>query len=199
MKIRIVYYLFVLLFSVSFTSCTDHKSKKDNESTSPKIEYLRETQIDGKFFLFHNFQDNELCIRYLFNFSKQRKGNFVIITDESAVEFNNYEAVYDEHGHTEIFMFKTLNDSFKFIILRPIVELKRNRFFEKIYPHKLEVVSDQVELNINLLQNFINLCYDREIIQKHKTYTYELYNKDKVKKVVITYHNYGEWFEVEIL
>ncbi|MDR1811921.1 MAG: hypothetical protein LBQ87_03770, partial [Candidatus Fibromonas sp.] len=76
----------------------------------------------------------------------------------------------------------------------------KKAFFEKrIFPTKTTFKGDFDELNIDVLQSFINDIYEEELDKEKLMHTYELYNKNGIKKVVIDYHEKGKWFEIEVL
>ena len=182
-----IYFIFCLLF---FLDCSNKP---------PKIYHLQDTN-NKNCYVYDGFKDDEKHIKYLFNFVKQREGYFVIVTNKNAVKFEDEDAFFN-YNNSDVFSIRNVKYKYEFISLRPVIRLKETFFSKEVMlkSYTTQFTSEYTNININVLQNFINLCYDQEVIQKHKSYTYELYNKNKVKKVVINYHNYGEWFEIDIL
>jgi hypothetical protein len=190
---RIIYIFFLLLFSFGFISCTNNKGNK--EIQHPKIVHLQDSYY-YRYFLFKNFQDNENCIKYLFDFIGKENGDKWVLTNEEGITFEDGSAILD----TSYQRFSIDNTGNKFYGAK-INYLKSTKIAFKKETEKdtIKLLADFDSLNVNIVQNFLNYAKENEVKKTHEKYTYELYNKNKIRKVRLTYHEYGEWFEIEVL
>ena len=202
MKIRINYYLIILLFSVSFTFCTDNKSNQENKKNnnkvfSPEIIHLKNTYY-SKFYFFKNFQENETNIKFLFDFINKNNGHLDIVSDESSIRFEDGYSVDDFNSIRFAFARdgETLHNTY---IRVNFLNSEKINFQEKHEKGKAKLFANFNILNLNILQNFLDYAKENELKKSQETYNYELYNKDKIKKAVLYYHNFGKWFEIDIL
>jgi hypothetical protein len=62
-----------------------------------------------------------------------------------------------------------------------------------------ELFADFETLMVNTVQNFLDYAEKDEAKKEQETYTYILDNKNKIEKIKLVYHEYGKWFEVEVL
>ncbi|QII72834.1 hypothetical protein [Apibacter sp. B2966] len=76
------------------------------------------------------------------------------------------------------------------------IEEERNK--DKNHVKKLSADFDS--LNVNIVQNFLDYSYhDYDTQKQFEDYIYELYNNKDSLKIRQVYHNFGKWFEIDIL
>lgn len=207
-KIKFIYAFFIS-FSLLFTlliSCTPPKKPLGK----PNIYHLRDTYL-GHYYVFDNFQDNENCIKYLFNFAKDKKGYLIIMTHKNMYKF--YEGAadpIDTAAHKFAFAREDEqgddNNTRNFMLSINYLEETKLHFKieEGINKDKIPVKklsTDFDSLNVNIVQNFLDYSFDEDYKARKQSekYIYELYNKKDTLKIRQVYHNYGEWFEIDIL
>ena len=61
--------------------------------------------------------------------------------------------------------------------------------------------TDFDSLNVNIVQNFLDYSFneDYKARKQFENCIYELYNKKDSLKIRQVYHNFGKWFEIDIL
>jgi len=191
-------YICILLF-LSFCCCQGNNKTEMIGSLSishiKTIEFIDDTYETD--YEIKNFVETDSCFRFLFDFAKELniKSRNYIVTNAKAIRFDER---YD-YDKTEVFIFQRFNSGFRFVSLRPEIRLKEVFFEKEILPTTITFKGDFDELNIDVLENFIREAYREELDKEKLTHLYELYNKNNIKKVVIDYHEKGEWFEIEIL
>lgn len=211
-KIKFLFHLstFILLL----ISCSNHP---------PKIDFLNEDYF-AKYFVIENFNDNEQCIKYIFSFAEKQFGYFEILTDKNIYDFEDGVEFLRKKNKNRFFFHKDKNKYYSIIIniLKkrvpiqfqneqgkevkpyepPVIKVSATDYEEeasKINSKTLSLYYNFETLNLNILQNLLDFAEQDKEKKEIDTYIYELYNKDKEKKIVITYHDKGEWFEVEII
>lgn len=212
-KIKFLFHLstFILLL----ISCSNHP---------PKIDFLNEDYF-AKFYIINNFKDNEESIKYLINFSRKQLGRLVIVTDKNTYRFEDGFNSLEDNSKQQFLFFRMgenlKNTSITINYLKKIPIKLQNEQGKEVKPYEPPVIkvsaSDYEEeaskinsktlslyynfetLSLNIFQNLLDFAEQDKVKKEIDTYIYELYNKDKEKKVVITYHDKGEWFEVEII
>ena len=196
MKIRIINYLIVLLISIGTIYCADNKSNQQN--VSPKIESFQDT-YNTKFYYIKNFKDEEICIKYIFDFTKKEKGWIVILTNKDDVFFDDGIPYYKDRV-SQIFSFFRHRESLenKGITVN-FLENKSISFIIKKENNQTFLSSDFETLTVNTVQNFLDYAEKDESKKETENYIYILYNKDNQEKMKLKYHDKGAWFEVEIL
>ena len=204
MKSRLLF-LYSLLFSV-LVSCSPPKKPLGK----PNIHHLRDNYL-GHYYVFDNFQDNENCIKYLFNFAEKNKGYLIIMTHKDMYEFDdNIAFIKDTVSH--IFAFSRERElegndtnTRNFRIRTKSNPIQVNFKIEQgINKDKLPVKklsTDFDSLNVNIVQNFLDYSFneDYKARKQFENCIYELYNKKDSLKIRQVYHNFGKWFEIDIL
>jgi hypothetical protein len=61
---------------------------------------------------------------------------------------------------------------------------------------KKELTAEFDSLNLNVVCNILDFAYSDKAKSNRDDYTYELYNRDSVKKLALKYHERGTWFEI---
>jgi lipopolysaccharide export LptBFGC system permease protein LptF len=197
---------YIIIFILLLLSCSgNQEKKKNNKVQNPHIEHIFEhiDWAETHYFLFSNFEENEDYIKYLFEFAKTKEGwRISIITDKKTFKFDDGALVYVDATKQ------------RFAFIRPNRESPNNCFdFVKVNYLKSETVpfrkkqtdeqnslyADFDSLNLNVIQNMLDFAEADSAKFHTDDYTYELYNKDNIKKVVIIYHDKGKWFEIEVL
>lgn len=211
-KIKFLFHLstFILLL----ISCSNHPHK---------IDFLNEDYF-AKFYIINNFKDNEQCIKYIFSFAEKQFGYFEILTDKNIYDFEDGVEFLRKKNKDRFFFHKDKNKNYSIIINiikkripiqfqneqgkevkpyePPEIKVSATDYEEeasKINSKTLSLYYNFETLSLNILQNLLDFAEQDKEKKEIDTYIYELYNKDKEKKVVITYHDKGEWFEVEII
>ena len=202
--IYIIIISFFLLLAVLVNCYPPNKPKG-----KPNIYHLRDTYL-GHYYVFDNFQDNENCIKYLFNFAEKNKGYLIIMTHKDMYEFDdNIAFIQDTVSHKFIFNreygmgdddntrdFRISVNYLEETKLHFKIEEGRNK--DKNFVKKLSADFDS--LNVNIVQNFLDYSYhDYDTQKQFEDYIYELYNKKDSLKIRQVYHNFGKWFEIDIL
>lgn len=91
---------YFLLFSF-IISCSPPVSKSIGK---PNIYHLRDNYL-AHFYVYDNFQDNESCIKYLFDFAEKHEGYLIIMTNKDTYEFDDNIA----------FVVDTISQQFPFV------------------------------------------------------------------------------------
>lgn len=192
-------------------------------NNSLKIYHLQDTYF-AKYFVIENFNDNEQCIKYIFSFAEKQFGYFEILTDKNIYDFEDGVEFLRKKNKNRFFFHKDKNKYYSIIIniLKkrvpiqfqneqgkvvkpyepPVIKVSATDYEEeanKINSKTLSLYYNFETINLNIFQNLLDFAEQDKGKKEIDTYIYELYNKDKEKKVVITYHDKGEWFEVEII
>ena len=164
----------------------------------PKFEFLKNSDY-ADFYVFNNFKNNEFCINYLFDFSREKRGLMWILTDKNGAEFDgnifnsldtNKERFYfDKKKVGNIYISAKVN----FLKNTPI------NFNVEETDNKKILISDFETLTLNTVQNFLDYAEKDKTKKITEEYTYVLYNKNNQEKMKLKYHDKGAWFEVEIL
>ena len=194
----------IILFILLLLFCSNDEENNVIEAVgSPLIFHIRTIEfVDGtyeKIYGIKNFVETDSCFRFLFDSVEELEEiSIVIVTNAGSIHFDDTSMRFS-HDKTEVFSFRRFNSGFKFVSLRPEIRLKKAFFEKRIFPTKTTFKGDFDELNIDVLQSFINDIYEEELDKEKLTHTYELYNKNGIKKVVIDYHEKGKWFEIEVL
>ena len=206
-KNKFIYIIIISFFLLLAVLVNCYPPKKS--PGKPHIYHLRDNYL-AHFYVFDNFQDNENCIKYLFNFAKKNKGYLIIMTHKDMYEFDdNIAFIQDtvsqifafsrednqnDDNNTRNFHIRTKSNPTQ--INFKIVQGRNN---EKIPLKKLSANFDS--LNVNIIQNFLDYSFDEDYIVRKQSekYIYELYNKKDSLKIRQVYHNFGKWFEIDIL
>ena len=212
---KIKFFLFYILCLLYLNNCSNQP---------PKIYHLQNTYL-AKYYVIDHFKDNEQCIKYVFSFSKKNNGYLQILTNKNIFEFEDgIEFIKDTTKQRFSFSRKDNGFQNEYIIVNflknipiqfqneqgkevkpyepPVIKVSATDYEEeasKINSKTLSLYYNFETLNLNILQNLLDFAEQDKEKKEIDTYIYELYNKDKEKKVVITYHDKGEWFEVEII
>ncbi|MDR1812949.1 MAG: hypothetical protein LBQ87_08995 [Candidatus Fibromonas sp.] len=175
----IFFILLLILFFIGF-----YNEKKT--TGSPLIFHIKTIEfVDGTYkknYGIKNFVETDSCFRFLFDSVKEMEETHIYIA-----------------SNDDDFIFWRFNSGFDFVSLRPEIILKKAFFEKRIFPAKTTFKGDFDELNIDVLQSFIRDTSKEELDKEKLAHTYELYNKNGIKKVVIDYHEKGKWFEIEVL
>lgn len=202
--IYIIIISFFLLLAV-LVNCYPPKKPKGK----PNIYHLLSNYY-GQFYVFDNFQDNENCIKYLFNFAKKNKGYLIIMTNKNTYKFDD-GVPFIQDTVSLLFAFSrereldgndTNNRNFRIRTKSDPIQINfknvQGRNNEKIPLKKISADFDS--LNVNIVQNFLDYSYhDYDTQKQFEDFIYELYNKKDSLKIRQVYHNYGKWFEIDIL
>lgn len=202
-------YVLIISYSLLLTVLINCSPPK-NPPGKPHIYHLRDNYL-GHYYVFDNFQDNENCIKYLFNFAEKKKGYLIIMTHKDMYEFDdNIAFIKDTVSHKFIFNREygmgDDNNTRNFRI--SVNYLKKNKLYfeieegrnkDKNFVKKLSADFDS--LNVNIVQNFLNYSTfeDYKTRKRFENCIYELYNKKDSLKIRQVYHNFGKWFEIDIL
>jgi hypothetical protein len=211
-KIKFIYAFFIS-FSLLFTlliSCTPPKKPLGK----PNIYLLKSSNYYGKFYVFDNFQDNENCIKYLFNFAGKHQGRLTIMSHKDMFKFDGgVPFIEDTVSHQFVFSREREKDeeqsdnntrNFR-ISVNYLEETKLHfKIEEGINKDKIPVKklsTDFDSLNVNIVQNFLDYSTfeDYKTRKQFENCIYELYNKKDTLKIRQVYHNFGKWFEIDIL
>ncbi|TWP26111.1 hypothetical protein ETU09_10430 [Apibacter muscae] len=189
-----------ILFSLCFLfllNCSNNNTNFSNNKQSPKIYHLQDT-YNSKFYVLNNYKDNEECIKYIFNFIKKEKGWIIILTNKYDVHFDDGIPFYEEK----------IKQRFSFFRARESQKEKgiKVNFLKKIpLSFSVEEKENQKQLKaafntltVNTVQNFLDYAEKDQAKKQTETYTYLLINKNNQQKMKLNYHEYGDWFEVEI-
>jgi hypothetical protein len=187
-------YVFLLL---SFICCKANLKREQDKIMS--IDFLDKVYF-AEFYLLNNFIDNELCIKNLFDFANNKDGCLIFVTHKKGVLFD--DGAFFLNDEYQNFFFENQDslksNNYNFIRLRGKTPyLLSFSIIEDTIKKKLSTDFDT--LNLNIVQNMLDFAEADTSKFDTDNYTYELYNKDNIKKVVIKYHENGKWFEVEIL
>ena len=207
-KNKFIYIIIISFFLLLAVLVNCYPPKKS--LGKPYIYHLRDNYL-GHFYVFDNFQDNENCIKYLFNFAKKNKGYLIIMTHKDMYEFDdNIAFIQDTVSHKFIFNreygmgdddntrnFRISVNYLEETKLHFKIEEGRNK--DKNFVKKLSADFDS--LNVNIVQNFLNYSTfeDYKTRKRFENCIYELYNKKDSLKIRQVYHNFGKWFEIDIL
>ena len=206
-KNKFIYIIIISFFLLLVVLVNCYPPKKS--LGKPHIYHLRDNYL-GHFYVFDNFQDNENCVKYLFNFAKKNKGYLIIMTHKDMYEFDDNIA-FIQDTVSLIFAFSrereldgndTNNRNFRIRTKSDPIQINfknvQGRNNEKIPLKKISADFDS--LNVNIVQNFLDYSYhDYDTQKQFEDYIYELYNKKDSLKIRQVYHNYGKWFEIDIL
>lgn len=195
-----IYILLILLFSISFTCCNDHKSNNaKSKKDYPSINYLYSPDY-AKYYLFNNFQNNEKCIKYLFDFIKNHPGKIEVLTDKDTFEFDDNVLSKIDTTKQRFTFSRRLNDNLENTYIRVNFLKAEKIIFQKHKENNQTFLSSDFEtLTVNTVQNFLDYAEKDDSKKETENYTYILYNKDNQEKMKLKYHDKGAWFEVEIL
>ncbi|WP_303849369.1 hypothetical protein [Apibacter mensalis] len=207
-KNKFIYIIIISFFLLLAVLVNCYPPKKS--LGKPHIYHLRDNYL-AHFYVFDNFQDNENCIKYLFNFAKKNKGYLIIMTHKDMYEFDdNIAFIQDTVSHKFIFNreygmgdddntrdFRISVNYLEETKLHFKIEEGRNK--DKNFVKKLSADFDS--LNVNIVQNFLNYSTfeDYKTRKRFENCIYELYNKKDSLKIRQIYHNFGKWFEIDIL
>ena len=206
-KNKFIYIIIISFFLLLAVLVNCYPPKKS--LGKPHIYHLRDNYL-GHYYVFDNFQDNENCIKYLFNFAKKNKGYLIIMTHKDMYEFDDNIA-FIQDTVSLIFAFSrereldgndTNNRNFRIRTKSDPIQINfknvQGRNNEKIPLKKISADFDS--LNVNIVQNFLDYSYhDYDTQKQFEDYIYELYNKKDSLKIRQVYHNFGKWFEIDIL
>ena len=206
-KNKFIYIIIISFFLLLAVLVNCYPPKKS--LGKPHIYHLRDNYL-GHYYVFDNFQDNENCIKYLFNFAKKNKGYLIIMTHKDMYEFDDNIA-FIQDTVSLIFAFSrereldgndTNNRNFHIRTKSNPTQINfkivQGRNNEKIPLKKISADFDS--LNVNIVQNFLDYSYhDYDTQKQFEDYIYELYNKKDSLKIRQVYHNFGKWFEIDIL
>ncbi|TWP26110.1 hypothetical protein ETU09_10425 [Apibacter muscae] len=190
----------LILFCLCFLfllNCSNNSTNFSDNKQSPKIEFLKESDY-ADFYVFKNYKDNEECIKYIFAFVFDKKGIIIILTDKNGAEFDG--KFFSSLDVTkQRFSFFRKNNSLKNYSIR--VNFLKNTPLsfsveEKENQKQLKVAFST--LTLNTVQNFLDYAEKDQAKKQTETYTYLLLDKNNQQKMKLNYHEYGDWFEVEI-
>lgn len=197
------YFYIILACFLLFINCKNNHTidVKNERNTTPKIEFLKESNDSDRFYVIDNFEDNEKNIKYLFHFAENIKGWIWILTDKNGVEFegNIFNSL---DTRLQRFSFFREKESFKNKSIKVnFLENTPVQFTTKKTDNQTYLTTDFETLTVNTVQNFLDYIYVKEDDAKKEkeTYSYILSNKNNQEKMKLIYHEYGEWFEVEVL
>ena len=207
-KNKFIYIIIISFFLLLAVLVNCYPPKKS--LGKPYIYHLRDNYL-GHYYVFDNFQDNENCVKYLFNFAEKNKGYLIIMTHKNMYKFyeggadpidtiahkftfNREDNQYDDNN---IRNFRISVNYLEETKLHFKIEEGRNK--DKNFVKKLSADFDS--LNVNIVQNFLNYSTfeDYKTRKRFENCIYELYNKKDSLKIRQVYHNFGKWFEIDIL
>ncbi|WP_303849365.1 hypothetical protein [Apibacter mensalis] len=206
-KNKFIYIIIISFFLLLAVLVNCYPPKKS--LGKPHIYHLRDNYL-AHFYVFDNFQDNENCIKYLFNFAKKNKGYLIIMTNKNTYKFDD-GVPFIQDTVSLLFAFSrereldgndTNNRNFRIRTKSDPIQINfknvQGRNNEKIPLKKISADFDS--LNVNIVQNFLDYSYhDYDTQKQFEDYIYELYNKKDSLKIRQVYHNFGKWFEIDIL
>ncbi|WP_295811462.1 hypothetical protein [uncultured Apibacter sp.] len=189
------YFLLLTSYFLLLMSCKNNHAI-DNREINKKSEiiHLQDTYY-YKYYLFENFQENEQDIKYLIDFLKKTTGDKWVLTNINGVEFEDNYAILDV-AHQRFSINNNLN---KFYYIKVnFLESTPIHFTTKETENQTDLTADFETLTVNTVQNFLDYAEKDEAKKDIETYTYILYNKSSQEKMKLIYHEYGNWFEVEV-
>ncbi|TWP26116.1 hypothetical protein ETU09_10455 [Apibacter muscae] len=187
-------------FSLCFLflwSCSNNSTNFSDNKQSTKIYHLQDTHF-AKFYVLNNYRDNEECIKYIFEFASDKKGWVFILTDKNQVEFEA-NGLNNINTTKQCFSFSRSNSSLKNNSIR--VNFLQNTplsFSVEEKENQKQLKAAFSTLTVNTVQNFLDYAEKDQAKKQTETYTYLLLNKNNQQKMKLNYHEYGDWFEVEI-
>jgi hypothetical protein len=193
---RIKNYFYFLFLFLGFISCLNKDKNKNTIEVNPKIIHIQNTYYYD-YYLFDSFQDNENNIKIIFNFIKKTSNSCIILIDKNDVYFDDGVPFHNKKIYQRFSFFR---ESFKNKgITVNFLENKPIHFKIEEKKQQKELFADFETLMVNTVQNFLDYAEKDEAKKEQETYTYILDNKNKIEKIKLVYHEYGKWFEVEIL
>lgn len=206
-KNKFIYIIIISFFLLLAVLVNCYPPKKS--LGKPHIYHLRDNYL-AHFYVFDNFQDNENCIKYLFNFAEKNIGYLIIMTNKNTYKFDD-GVPFIQDTVSLLFAFSrereldgndTNNRNFRIRTKSDPIQINfknvQGRNNEKIPLKKISADFDS--LNVNIVQNFLDYSYhDYDTQKQFEDYIYELYNKKDSLKIRQIYHNFGKWFEIDIL
>ncbi|TWP26114.1 hypothetical protein ETU09_10445 [Apibacter muscae] len=188
-------------FSLCFLflwSCSNNSTNFSDNKQSPKIEFLKESTDSDYFYIINHFKDNEECIKYIFDFVSDKKGWTIILTDKNGAKFEGRVFISFD-TNKQRFSFFRKNNSLKNYSIR--VNFLKNTplsFSVEEKENQKQLKAAFNTLTVNTVQNFLDYAEKDQAKKQTETYTYLLLNKNNQQKMQLNYHEYGDWFEVEI-
>ncbi|TWP26115.1 hypothetical protein ETU09_10450 [Apibacter muscae] len=190
----------LILFCLCFLfllNCSNNSTNFSDNKQSPKIELFNQNSY-AKFYVLNNYKDNEECIKYIFNFAKKDSGRLQILTDKNIFQFDD-NIEFLEDTTKQRFSFSRSNNTLKNNSIR--VNFLKNTplsFSIKEKENQKQLKAAFNTLTVNTVQNFLDYAEKDQAKKQTETYTYLLLNKNNQQKMKVNYHEYGDWFEVEI-
>ncbi|TWP26113.1 hypothetical protein ETU09_10440 [Apibacter muscae] len=178
-------------------NCSNNSTNFSDNKQSPKIEFLKESDY-ADFYIFNNYKDNEECIKYIFEFAKEKNDLLWILTDKNGAEFDGkFFSSLDTSKQRFYFNKKEKGNSYKSIKVNFLKEIPLSFSVEEKENQK-QLKAAFSTLTVNTVQNFLDYAEKDQAKKQTETYTYLLLNKNNQQKMKLNYHEYGDWFEVEI-
>jgi hypothetical protein len=211
---RVLKLLYYLVFIIILLCCNTKKSNAEG------LIYYNKSYYDCYFFIYPDLKDQEENIKKIFlvadtssiglSVIKNKKAIITTGSDSSNIDINYSKSIgLNIEKKDKRYYWITLFNKNEIIPIsfqnsqgRKIKPGTADRAYT--YPknteHRtLKLHNNFNTLNLNLLQNFLDYAEEDSGKSYYQTYTYELYNKDSIRKVKLTYHEWGEWFEIEVL
>lgn len=194
------YFLLLTSYFLLLINCKNNNHVTENKiefDKSPKIEFLTQNYY-AKFYVINNYKDNEDCIKYIFDFAENNSNRLQILTDKNIFKFEDGTAFLEDNAKQR-FSFSRNGDNFrnKYIKVNFLENIPVH-FTIKETGNQTDLTADFETLTVNAVQNFLDYAEKDEAKKENETYTYILLNKNNKEKMKLIYHDYGEWFEVEI-
>ena len=199
------------IFGVVYVLWDTSRNENNEEPYIYQWQYVGWRSGSESYYVYPRFKDNHLFIKYLFDFTnKHSKEKIKIVTKENDLRF-------EDIGYGIVFSHRESNKNHRFLFVRQDSNSVNNRYIVVNYLKEKDInfqVSSKVsegsiqgkklktnfeDINLNIVQNMLDFARSDSAKFDTDNYTYELYNKDNIKKIVIEYHEKGNWFKIEIL
>ncbi|TWP26112.1 hypothetical protein ETU09_10435 [Apibacter muscae] len=191
-----LFILFCLCF-LFLLNCSNNSTNFSDNKQSPKIEFLKESDY-ADFYVLNNFKDNEEFIKYIFEFAKEKNDLLWILTDKNGAEFDGKFFSSLDTSKQRLSFFRKNNSLKNYSIRVNFLEEIPLSFSVEEKENQKQLKAAFNTLTVNTVQNFLDYAEKDQAKKQSPTYTYLLLNKNNQQKMKLNYHEYGDWFEVEI-
>ncbi|TWP26117.1 hypothetical protein ETU09_10460 [Apibacter muscae] len=149
--------------------------------------------------------NNEHSIHEIFKVADSSSINVSILKDKEGIISEGDNSTNLDIDYSKSLVFNISKQSklkYKWIKILD----KKNNFLKEIpLSFSVEEKENQKQLKasfntltVNTVQNFLDYAEKDQAKKQTETYTYLLLNKNNQQKMKLNYHEYGDWFEVEI-
>ena len=206
-----IYFLFGILYVV-YVICAAIREEAEREPYIYPLENIYSSKwgyhYNADFFVYTNFKDKHLYIKYLFDFVGEHEGSLYILTRERDVRFDrtayfiNYESkhhffTFSRHDSISLFNeFIRVNRRSKSVEIA--FQIEETLHDGNITGKKLK--ADFKEVNVNIIQQFLDYSIDHDHTARTSfyNYIYELYDQSDNLILRQVYTDYGKYFTIEM-